>query len=103
MIFFCGDVMTGRGIDQILPYPGDPALRESVVDDARDYVRLAERVNGPIPAPVDFAWPWGEALPLLAECEPDVRLINLETSITAECQFASGKAVHYRMHPNNVA
>jgi hypothetical protein len=23
----CGDVMTGRGVDQVLPYPGDP-LRE---------------------------------------------------------------------------
>ena len=25
-LFLCGDVMTGRGIDQILPYPNDPAL-----------------------------------------------------------------------------
>jgi poly-gamma-glutamate capsule biosynthesis protein CapA/YwtB (metallophosphatase superfamily) len=24
----CGDVMLGRGIDQILPHPGDPTLRE---------------------------------------------------------------------------
>ena len=22
----CGDVMLGRGVDQILPYPGDPTL-----------------------------------------------------------------------------
>ena len=34
-IFLCGDVMTGRGVDQILPHPGDPTLREPVVDDAR--------------------------------------------------------------------
>ena len=25
-IFMCGDVMTGRGIDQILPHPSDPIL-----------------------------------------------------------------------------
>jgi poly-gamma-glutamate capsule biosynthesis protein CapA/YwtB (metallophosphatase superfamily) len=25
-IFLCGDVMIGRGIDQILPHPSDPAL-----------------------------------------------------------------------------
>lgn len=23
-LFLCGDVMTGRGIDQILPHPGEP-------------------------------------------------------------------------------
>lgn len=100
--FLTGDVMTARGIDQILPHPGDPTLREAVVSDARTYVSLAERVNGPIPAPVDFAYPWGEALPVLDDHRPDVRLINLETSITTSSEFAPGKAVHYRMHPDNV-
>jgi poly-gamma-glutamate synthesis protein (capsule biosynthesis protein) len=33
---------------------------------------------------------------------PDVRLLNLETSITADGEFARGKGVHYRMHPDNV-
>ena len=23
-LFLCGDVMTGRGIDQVLPYPSEP-------------------------------------------------------------------------------
>ena len=50
-VFLCGDVMTGRGVDQVLPHPGDPELRESYVDDARAYVDLAERANGPIPRP----------------------------------------------------
>ena len=94
--------MTGRGIDQILPRRGDPTLRESVVSDARTYVRLAEQTNGPIPTPVEFAWPWGEALALLDEVHPDVRVINLETSITTSSEFAPRKAVHYRMHPDNI-
>ena len=94
--------MTGRGIDQILPHPGDPELRESVVADARAYVSLAEQVNGPIAAPVDFAWPWGEALQVLDEFAPDIRLINLETTVTVGGDFAPAKAVHYRMHPANV-
>ncbi len=102
VVFLTGDVMTGRGIDQILPHPGDPPLRESVVSDARTYVRLAEQTNGPIPAPVDFAWPWGEALPLLNEINPDIRLINLETSVTTSNDFAPRRRVHYRMHPDNV-
>jgi hypothetical protein len=36
-LFLCGDVMTGRGIDQILPNPVDPRLYESYVEDARVY------------------------------------------------------------------
>ena len=100
-IFLCGDVMTGRGIDQILPHPGDPALHESVVTDARTYVTLAERVNGAIPRPVPYNWPWGDALSVLDELEPDVRLINLETAVTTSDDFAAGKAVHYRMNPAN--
>jgi poly-gamma-glutamate capsule biosynthesis protein CapA/YwtB (metallophosphatase superfamily) len=102
VVFLTGDVMTGRAIDQILPHPGDPALREPLVSDARTYIRLAEETNGRIPVPVDFAWPWGEALPLLEEYAPDVRLLNLETSVTAGGEFAPRKAVHYRMHPDNV-
>ena len=102
VIFLTGDVMTGRAIDQLLPHPGDPTLRESVVSDARTYIRLAEQANGPIPAPIDFTWPWGEALEIVDQFAPDVRLLNLETSITDGGEFARGKAVHYRMHPDNV-
>ena len=27
-LFLCGDVMTGRGLDQIMPHPADPAIHE---------------------------------------------------------------------------
>jgi poly-gamma-glutamate synthesis protein (capsule biosynthesis protein) len=101
-VFLCGDVMLGRGIDQILPHPGDPALRERYATDARDYVALAEAANGPIPRPVDFAWPWGEALGVLADTVPDARIVNLETSVTRSDEFEPGKAVHYRMSPANL-
>lgn len=97
-----GDVMLGRGVDQILPRPGDPELRESYVRDARRYVELAERFNGPIPHPVEWTWPWGELAALLDDIDPDVRLINLETTITNAGGFADGKAVCYRMHPDNL-
>jgi poly-gamma-glutamate capsule biosynthesis protein CapA/YwtB (metallophosphatase superfamily) len=99
----CGDVMLGRGVDQILPHPGDPTLQESWISDARDYVALAEAANGPIPHPVDVSWPWGDALEVLDEAAPDVRIVNLETSITRAGQFAPAKAVHYRMSPDNLA
>ncbi len=102
MLCLTGDVMTGRGVDQILPAPGDPRLWERYVDDARTYVELAKAASGPIPAPVDFAWPWGDALQVMDQIGPELRVINLETSITASDDAAPGKAVHYRMHPGNV-
>jgi poly-gamma-glutamate capsule biosynthesis protein CapA/YwtB (metallophosphatase superfamily) len=102
-LFLCGDVMLGRGVDQILPYPGDPRLREPYLRDANAYVELAEAVNGPIHRPVDFSWPWGDAPPVLDEAAPDARVVNLETSITRSDDFAPEKAVHYRMNPANLA
>lgn len=55
-IFLCGDVMTGRGIDQILPHPNGPAIHEPFMTSALDYVQLAESVDGAIPRPADFTW-----------------------------------------------
>ncbi|GAA2495562.1 CapA family protein [Streptomyces gobitricini] len=101
-LFLCGDVMLGRGVDQVLPHPGDPALQESYIRDARAYVELAEAANGPIPQPVGPPWPWGNALGVLHEVAPDVRVVNLETSVTTSGAFAVGKEVHYRMHPENL-
>jgi poly-gamma-glutamate synthesis protein (capsule biosynthesis protein) len=101
-IFLCGDVMPGRGIDQILPHPAPPVLYEPYVSDARDYVRLAENVNGPIPAPVDFAYIWGDALEELRLAGPDARMINLETSITCNEEAWPGKGINYRMNPANI-
>lgn len=101
-LFLCGDVMTGRGVDQILPHPGDHKLWETYTADARAYVALAESANGPIGAPVDFAWPWGDALAVLAEVGPELRVINLETSITRSDDAAAGKEVLYRMNPENI-
>ena len=103
VLFLAGDVMTGRGVDQILPRPGAPELRERSVGDARTYVELAEAANGTIPRPVDYTWPWGDALQLLDEIAPDVRLINVETSVTRSDDYMDGKAIHYRMHPGNVS
>ncbi|NLU72957.1 CapA family protein [Streptomyces sp. HNM0575] len=98
----CGDVMLGRGVDQILPHPGDRELREAHMRDARSYVELVEAVHGRIGTPVDYSWPWGEALRTLDEAAPDARVLNLETSVTRHGGFDPGKGVNYRMNPANL-
>ena len=100
-ILMTGDVMLGRGVDQILPQPSNPILFESYVKDARDYVMLAEKKNGPISYPVDHAYIWGDALTELHRYDPDVKMINLETSITTHNGYWEGKGINYRMHPFN--
>jgi poly-gamma-glutamate synthesis protein (capsule biosynthesis protein) len=99
--FLCGDVMTGRGIDQVLPHPADPAIREPAMTSALDYVALAERANGPIPRPADFSYIWGDALAELGRRRPDVRIVNLETSITDSRQ-PEPKGINYKMSPANI-
>ena len=101
-LFLCGDVMTGRGIDQVLPHPSDPILYEPYVRNAIAYVRLAEQTNGPIPTPLEFSYIWGDALAELERVAADVRIINLETSITERGQYWKGKGIHYRMAPENI-
>ncbi len=100
-LFLCGDVMTGRGIDQILPHPVQPRLYESYVKDARDYVALAERAHGPVPRAVDPTYVWGEALEVLAQVAPQARIINLETAVTRHNE-PWPKGINYRMHPDNI-
>jgi poly-gamma-glutamate capsule biosynthesis protein CapA/YwtB (metallophosphatase superfamily) len=92
--------MTGRGVDQILPHPCSPEIFEPWVHDAREYVEMAEATNGPIPRPVDFAYPWGHALQVLAGA--DVRIVNLETAVTTDGVPNVDKGIQYRMHPENV-
>src|SRR5436190_6221544 len=101
-LFLCGDVMTGHGIDQALPHSVDPVLYELYVRDARDYVALAEKAHGPILRPLTFHHIWGDALPELKRAKLDFRIINLETVITSAETPWPDKAIHYRMHPQNV-
>jgi poly-gamma-glutamate synthesis protein (capsule biosynthesis protein) len=101
-LFLCGDVMTGRGIDQILPHPAGHRLFEPYVQDARDYVELAEARNGRIEKPVAPSYIWGDALGELERVTPDAGIINLETSVTASDEYWPGKGINYRMHPKNV-
>ena len=63
----CGDVMTGRGVDQILPHPVEPWLREKYVDDARTYVDLAEKLKGPIARSSRLLLAVGDALPMMED------------------------------------
>lgn len=101
-LFLCGDVMTGRGIDQVMDHPSDPEIYEPYMRNAYGYVQLAEQANGPIPKPIDYSYIWGDALAVLTDIKPDLRIINLETSVTTSSDFWPGKGINYRMHPKNI-
>src|SRR5881394_2122239 len=101
-LFLCGDVMTGRGIDQALSHPVNPILYEPHVRDAREYVALAEKANGPIPRPLSADYIWGDALCELERAGVDLRIANLETAITSAETPWPEKGIHYRMHPQNL-
>src|SRR5438045_3939022 len=101
-LFLCGDVMTGRGIDQALSHPVNPILYEPHVRDAREYVALAEKANGPIPRPLSADYIWGDALCELERAGVDLRIANLETAITSAETPWPEKGIHFRMHPQNL-
>ena len=99
-LFLCGDVMIGRGIDQVLAHPCDPALHEGYAHSAMDYVSLAEAANGPIPRHADPWYVWGAALDEWSRAQPDGRIINLETSVTRSDDYIP-KGINYRVSPDN--
>ncbi len=72
--------------------------------NAHDYVELAVVQNGPIPEKSKRgpSYVWGDALKILDKHAPDVRIINLENSITNSDEPWPLKGIHYRMHPSNV-
>ena len=90
--------MTGRGIDQALRYPCEPTIYESYVKSAKGYVQLAEHHHGKLKLPLEFHEIWGDALDELKQVKPDLRVINLETSVTTNNEPAD-KGINYRMNP----
>jgi len=101
-LFLAGDVMLGRGVDQALGRSVEPWLFEHFVRDARDYLVLAERANGPVGGPLAPEAPWGALCEPLARWVPDARVVNLETALTSHAVPWAGKGIHYRAHPGNV-
>lgn len=100
-VMLAGDVMLGRGIDQVLPHPGSPEIFEPYVRSALTYVELAEARNGAIPRKRPFDYVWGDALAALDAAAPACRIINLETAVTRRGQPAP-KGINYRMTPENL-
>lgn len=93
--------MIGRGIDQIMRHPGDPSLHERWARSALQYVELAEDKSGPLPRGVEPAYIWGDSPARLSAAGVDVRIVNLETALTARGRPWPGKGIHYRAHPDN--
>lgn len=74
--------MTGRRVDQM--------LSNSAVDG---------KAGSPQSAGLSALW--GDALDALERRAPDLRVANLETSVTTSDEAWPGKRFHFRMHPRN--
>jgi poly-gamma-glutamate synthesis protein (capsule biosynthesis protein) len=72
------------------------------MESSVDYVKLAERASGLISRPADFSYVWGDALEIFRAEQPQVKVINLETTITRSDTYWRGKDVHYKMSPENI-
>ena len=103
-LFLVGDVVLARAIDMIQPVSCDPTLYEGNGLTAHDYVTLAVEKNGPLPDKSKRGrdYVWGDAIKILDRMKPEVRIINLETSVTTSNKPWPRKCVHYKMHPQNV-
>lgn len=94
--------MIGRGVDQIMRRRVDPELYERWARSALRYIELAEQTSSSLPREVDPEYIWGDTLDRLASFEVDLRIANLETSLTERGDPWPGKGIHYRAHPGNV-
>lgn len=101
---FTGDIMLGRGIDAILPYHVDGVLHESYMRNAKGYVELAIKENGPLSQDEinerGFNYIWGDLVETF-ESVPNMMVVNLETSLTTSDDYAKDKGINYRAHPLN--
>jgi len=104
-LWMVGDVMLARAIDMIQRHSCDPTLYEGNGLTAHDYTKLAIQRYGPIPDASQRGpeYVWGDTLKPDGETvNYDVRIINLETSVTNSMNPWPRKAVNYKMHPLNV-
>jgi poly-gamma-glutamate synthesis protein (capsule biosynthesis protein) len=102
MLFFGGDVMLGRGIDQIFKYKNDPTLHESFMKNAKNYVPKSLKEYTINDNYKNYNYIWGDLLQNNFFKKSIIKIINLETSITNQTNYTKNKAVLYKMHPKNI-
>ena len=101
-----GDVV-GRGVDQVLDFPGDSTLYEDSVKDSRDYVDLIIQKLSRVYRVVKPEWISGNTmfkhmLPSWKRLRSDVWILNLETSLTRSTKPFPHKGINYKMNPQNL-
>jgi poly-gamma-glutamate synthesis protein (capsule biosynthesis protein) len=101
-VITCGDVMTGRGIDQLFHKSSNPEIHETFVKDARNYLTLCQNCTiKPNSQSSNYVWEKFSLNQQKKENKVNLVIGNLETSITESNDFWPGKGIHYRMHPLN--
>ncbi len=99
-LFLGGDVMTGRGVDQLFATHNEGDFNKPDAVSARQYLEWSALMHGAEIRPLRHDYIWGAALSVFDTVRPDFRLVNLETSITT-CSAWERKRFNFRMHPAN--
>ncbi|GBG61181.1 hypothetical protein CBR_g19257 [Chara braunii] len=96
-VLVVGDVMLGRLVDQLFPThnydPADEGLGVILVRRDKESLKQLKEM-GP------YLYVWGDTLALFHSV--DLRLVNLETSVTTSSEEWPEQAFNFRMHPANV-
>lgn len=91
-----GDTMLGRLVDQLFSiHSNDPENTRYIESWKRKHPEAVQKFTSN-----PYTYVWGDLLPVFRSWA-DVRLINLETSITTN-EEKDPKEFNYRMHPHNV-
>eukprot|EP01084_Bolivina_argentea_P186960 322151_1 len=108
-ICLTGDVMLGSAVDHILKYPSDPKIPPSPhyprPKSVLHYIEIAEKINGKIPSreitsQADYIW--GDMIQSLKYYQPDIKLFNLETTITSSEHYWPKSGYWFKLNPKNI-
>eukprot|EP01084_Bolivina_argentea_P164199 285495_1 len=105
-ILLAGDVMFGYGIDQILEYQVKVGSTKVPKSQFERFYRLDQQQDLQLP-PIEITsqpnYIWGDMIQSLEYYHPDIKILNIEGSITTSNEYWPNKPFRFRMmHPKNI-
>ena len=97
---FAGDLMLGRGVDQVLKFPTDSRLYENAVKNSKEYVLLIQSELKRQNKVYELLF-WSPIMNDFHKFQSHLFFINLETAITHSLT-PYPKGINYKLSPDTV-